>query len=156
MLEITIPGRKTLQLAYLMLDVNGTLALDGQLLPGVQARLAELSQSLEPWLVSADTQGTLATLAATLGVQSRRLEPENGTAQKAALVKAFGAAQVVAVGNGANDADMLREAALGIAVLGGEGMAVSCLAAADVIVPDVLAALDLLLWPKRLIGTLRT
>lgn len=44
----------------------------------------------------------------------------------------------------------------GIAVMGNEGLAVACLNAADVIVPDVGSALDLLLWPRRLIATLRT
>lgn len=62
---------------------------------------------------------------------------------------------MVAVGNGANDARMLERAALGIAVLGPEGLALSCLQAADVVVPDILAALDLLLFPRRLVATLR-
>jgi hypothetical protein len=50
---------------------------------------------------------------------------------------------------------MLERAALGIAVLGPEGLALSCLQAADVVVPDILAALDLLLFPRRLVATLR-
>jgi len=50
----------------------------------------------------------------------------------------------------------LQRAALGIAVLGGEGLATVCLAAADVVVPSVESALDLLLYPRRLIATLRT
>jgi soluble P-type ATPase len=51
---------------------------------------------------------------------------------------------------------MLRRAALGIAVMGKEGLAVPCLNAADVIVPDIGSALDFLLWSRRLIATLRT
>ena len=68
----------------------------------------------------------------------------------------LGPERVAAIGNGANDAAMLRRAALGIAVMGGEGLAAACLNAADAIAPDIGTALDLLLWPRRLIATLRT
>ena len=75
--------------------------------------------------------------------------------QKAFFVRELGPETVVAVGNGANDAAMLGEAAIGIAVLGPEGLALDALLAADVIVPNILAALDLLQDPSRLVATLR-
>jgi P-type E1-E2 ATPase len=155
-LEITIPALGLLRLEHLVLDVNGTIALDGELIPEVGERLARLGELLEIWLVSADTQGTLATLASRLKITARRVQPGHEAAQKAALVTDLGVDRVVAMGNGANDAAMLRRAALGIAVLGGEGLAVACLSAADVVAPDIGAALDLLLWPHRLLATLRT
>lgn len=156
MLEIVIPPRGQLHLEYLILDVNGTIALDGALMPGVGERLSRLKEKLEPWLVSADTQGTLAALASDLEVTARRLQAGNEAAQKAALVEELGADRVVAIGNGANDAAMLRCATLGIAVLGNEGLATACLTTADVVVPNIEAALDLLLRPRRLLATLRT
>ncbi len=156
LLEISIPTRGLLRLEYLVLDVNGTIALDGKLIPEVGDRLARLGEVLEIWLVSADTQGTLATLASLLKVTARRLQPGDEAAQKAALVTEIGADRVIAMGNGANDAAMLRRAALGIAVLGGEGLAMASLTAADVVAPDIGAALDLLLGPRRLLATLRT
>jgi soluble P-type ATPase len=128
MLEIAIPSRDALRLEYLVLDVNGTIALDGQLIAGVGERLDKLSKLLGIWLVSADTQGTLASLADNLTVKARLLQPGDKAVQKAAL---------------------------GIAVLGGEGLSAACWEAADVIVPDIGAALDLLLRPPRLIATLR-
>jgi P-type E1-E2 ATPase len=115
-----------------------------------------VGDKLDLWLVSADTQGTLASLAASLKVQARLLQPGDQATQKAALVEELGARQVVVIGNGANDAAMLRRAALGIAVVGNEGLASACLSVADVIAPDIGTALDLLLWPRRLIATLRT
>ncbi|HHJ06252.1 MAG TPA: ATPase P, partial [Anaerolineae bacterium] len=71
------------------------------------------------------------------------------------VVAELGPERVVAIGNGANDAAMLRRAALGIAVLGGEGTALSCLTAADVLASDINTALDLQLNPRRLLATLR-
>jgi len=41
-IEIDIPGKGLLRLEHAVFDVNGTLALDGELLPGVAERLAAL------------------------------------------------------------------------------------------------------------------
>jgi len=156
MIEIALPLREPLRLQHLILDMNGTVALDGELLPGVRERLAALSEALEIWLITADTQGTLARVGPTLPVKVRSLEPGLGGPQKAALVEALGAAETAAIGNGANDAEMLSRAAVGIAVLGPEGLAAACVHAADVVAPSIEAALDLLLHPRRLVATLRS
>jgi len=155
MFEINIPSRGLLRLQYLVLDLNGTIALDGELLPGVSRRLEKLTTLLETWLVSADTQGTLSDLAASLKVRSKRLDSGDEAAQKRAFIEELGAEGVAAVGNGANDAAMLGRARLGIAVMGHEGLAAECLTAADLIVPSIESALDLLLFPRRLLATLR-
>ncbi|HEY1293974.1 MAG TPA: HAD family hydrolase, partial [Chloroflexota bacterium] len=156
MLTVDIPGWQSLQLEVLLLDVNGTLTLDGELLAGVETRLKALIGVLDVQLVSADTFGRLDNIAAQLGVRAKRLEagrPE--AAQKADVVRQLGAERVVAIGNGANDADMLADAALGIAIVGPEGVAAGALAAADVVVPTISDALGLLVNSKRLIATLR-
>jgi soluble P-type ATPase len=61
----------------------------------------------------------------------------------------------VAIGNGNNDQIILKEAALGIAVLGDEGVAASAMKSADIVVKSIHNALDLFLKPKRLIATLK-
>ena len=156
MLTVDIPGWRRLQLEVLLLDVNGTLSLDGELLAGVDAGLKALAGMLDVQLVSADTFGRLDNIAAQLGVRAKRLEAGRpGAAQKADVVRQLGTERVVAIGNGANDADMLGEAALGIAVVGPEGLAGGALAAADVVVVSIDDALGLLRSPKRLIATLR-
>jgi P-type E1-E2 ATPase len=94
-------------------------------------------------------------LAERLGVQLARIEPRGEAGQKQALVERLGPGQVVAIGNGANDAGMLSAAALGIAVLGPEGLAGEAAQAADLLVAGIQDALDLLLYPQRLIATLR-
>ena len=50
---------------------------------------------------------------------------------------------------------MLRLAAIGIAILAGEGAAVGALHAADVLALGPVDAIDLVLNPKRLVATLR-
>ncbi len=155
MIELNIPGRGVLQLEHLVCDVNGTLALDGRLLEGVARLLAGLRDRLELHLVTADTHGRQVEIDRQLGLSGHRLQPGDEAAQKAAFVRQLGAERVVAVGQGANDAAMLREAALGIAVLSREGLAVPALLAADILAPDILSALELLDKPLRIIATLR-
>jgi len=156
MLEIAIPGWRSCQLTHLVLDVNGTLAVDGILLPDVQQRLAELQPLLQIHLLSADTHGRLDEISRQLGQAGTRLRSdESEVAQKAAYIRELGASSVVAIGNGANDVSMLRDAAIGIAVVGGEGLAVGAIQAADVVTFSVLDALDLLIKPRRIIATLR-
>ena len=156
MIELAIPGRETFRLEHLVLDVNGTLALDGILLPGVTERLATLRQALALHLLTADTHGAQQRINQALRLEGRRLDPAAaGAEQKAAYVRTLGADRVVAIGNGVNDVGMLRDAALGIAVLGPEGMALVALQAADVVTRSIADALDLLSNPKRLVATLR-
>ena len=142
-------------LEHLALDVNGTIALEGQLIDGVIQRLAELRPLIAVHMVTADTRGRQQAIDAQLGLQAVRITSSDEAAQKAAFVQQLGAESVCAVGNGAIDAAMLRDAGLAIAVLGEEGLATSALNAASVVVPDINAALDLLLSPLRLVATLR-
>ena len=153
--DIELPGREPLALCALVLDLNGTIALDGELIAGVSERVAALQQLVDVYLLTADTRGTAAGIAEALGCSLHKLTRGAEAEQKADLVRQLGAAGVAAIGNGANDAKMLETAALGIAVLGPEGLAVSTLHAADIVVPHIDDALDLLLKPVRLIATLR-
>jgi len=154
-IEINIPGRGLIQLRYLVSDVNGTLALDGQLLNGVPKNLLALSDRLQLHLLTADTHGRQAQIDEQLGLQAMRI-PQGGEAEaKAAYVHELGAESVVALGQGANDAGMLRAAAIGIAVASVEGLAIESLTSADVVVPNINAAFELLEHPKRLVATLR-
>jgi P-type E1-E2 ATPase len=158
-MKIDIPGRGRFCLDHLVLDVNGTVAAGGQLIPGVREQLLALQQ-IGPQIhwITADTRGRQAALDAELGLTATRISadsPDGEAVQKAAFVRSLGAETVVAVGNGSNDAAMLREAALGIAVLGPEGLALDALMAADVMVPSIHAALELIQDPSGLVATLR-
>jgi len=156
MLELSIPGLGEYRLSHLVLDVNGTLACDGALLPEVAEKLGPIRDVLNVHLLSSDTHGRLDAIAQQLGVPASRVrmgQPE--AEQKAAFVRQLNASSVVAIGNGANDVGMLKEAAIGIIILGPEGLAVDALTASDVAVGSIADALDLLIHPKRLTATLR-
>jgi P-type E1-E2 ATPase len=156
MIEITIPGYRKLQLVHLVLDYNGTLACDGQLLPGVAERLNTLSEQMKIHVLTADTFGSVESALSEVAGELSILAPENQDVGKLRYVEQVGSEMTVCIGNGRNDRLMLKEAALGIAVLEGEGAAVETVTAADVVAPNILAALDLLLRPLRLVATLRS
>lgn len=156
-----IPGHGKLCLSVLVLDLNGTVSVDGQVVAGVRERVAALKiLGMEGYLLTADTRRHGQQTADDLGLALHRLaandkEDRSEGTQKRAFVERLGAERVAAVGNGANDSQMLQAAALGIVVIQAEGAASATLYAGDVVVSHVCDALDLLLNPARLIATLR-
>ncbi len=156
MIELDIPGRDRLTLRHLVLDVNGTLAFDGRLLDGVTERLEALHPKLEVHLLTADTHGRQAEIDRILNRKAVRVQAGREKEHKAEYVHSLGASTVVAIGQGANDAEMLKAAALGICVLSPEGTAVEALLAADIVVASIFDAFGLLENPARLKASLRT
>jgi len=155
MIVMEIPGRGTLHIDHLVLDVNGTLALDGNLLDGVQDVLTALSQHVEVHMLTANTHGQQEAIDRQLGMRASIIPPGEEAEAKAAYVRDLDPQHVVAIGQGANDAGMLAEAAIGICVLSGEGIALAALQAADLLMPDIHSALHALQNPRRLVATLR-
>jgi P-type E1-E2 ATPase len=155
MIELNIPGQGIIQLEHLVCDVNGTLAVDGNLIEGVVRSVAFLSDRLKVHLLTADTFGRQAAIDQRLGLTAVRLQPGDEGQQKAAYVEQLNAAQVIAIGQGANDAQMLRSARIGICLISPEGTAVETLIAADIVAPDILSAFAMIEKPLRLVATLR-
>ena len=155
MIEIDIPGKGRLTLEHLVLDVNGTLAVDGVLIEGVSQSLDRLRNLLTVHLVTADTHGKQHLIDQQLNLQATRLQKGHEAEQKADYVNQLGFEKVIAMGQGANDAGMLKNAVIGVCVLSPEGTALSTLLSADLVVPDILTAFSLLEKPKRMIASLR-
>jgi len=155
MITVEIPGFRSFKFRHLVLDVNGTLAKDGRLIEGTVPLLEELRSKLDIHLVTADTHGKQEAINRTLSMEAVKIPVENQAKAKLDYIERLDADTVVAVGNGANDAAMLERAALGIAVIGPEGAAMESVLKADIAAPDIRSALELLLFPKRLMATLR-
>lgn len=155
MIELDIPNFGLVQLEHLVTDVNGTLAVDGQLCDGLVRILTVLRDRLTLHLLTADTHGRQAIIDSQLNLKAVRVRPGNEAEQKAEYVRKLGAEHVVAIGQGANDATMLKAARLGICVFSPEGVAVETLLAADLVTPDIFTALELLEKPLRIVASLR-
>jgi len=149
---VAIPGERPIAVSHLVLDFNGTLAKDGNLLPGVAARLRRLNHRLRITVATADTLGKVRQALGELPVHVEIVETGR---DKLRLLKRLGPSHVVAIGNGRNDVPMVQKAAIGIVVIGPEGAAGDAVHGADILVRDIRDGLDLLLKPLRLKATYR-
>ena len=154
-MRIDVPGHGELSLDHLVLDYNGTLALDGRLKPGVADALNRLASHLSVHVITADTHGSVRREMEAVRCAVAVIGCEDQNREKRDFVRALGSASVAAIGNGRNDELMLGEAALGICLVQEEGAFARTLMAADVVCPSILDALALLENPGRLIATLR-
>jgi len=155
MQTIHIPDFGTVTFATIVCDYNGTLALDGVLLPGVKEAMNNITD-IDVHVITADTFG--AAEEQLKGADCRlTVAPREDQAQwKRNYITSLNAKTTACIGNGRNDRLMLREAALGIALLQREGASVEALLAADIVCASVLDALEYFSNPKRLIATLRS
>src|SRR6266516_8234054 len=140
MIRIEIPQKGSIELRHAVFDINGTLAVDGRVLPEVVDRLHRLADLLVIHLLTAGTHGNLAELEQALGYPLHLIQSGE---DKARYVEELGAAHVIAIGNGANDVGMLRLAAVGVAVLAEEGVASRAVQAADVLALGPVDAVEL-------------
>ncbi len=155
MLDLEIPGGNSYSIEHLVLDYNGTIAQDGNLLSGVAELFDRLAKKVSLHVLTADTHGTVAQKIEGLPVSLHIIDEGRQDVSKFTVIKSLGSANVVAVGNGRNDVLMLQEAALGVAVIQAEGCAGVLIAYADVICTSIIDALELLIHPVRLQATLR-
>ncbi len=155
MIRLDIQGFGLLELRHFVSDFSGTLAEDGLLLPGIREKLRELSEHLTIHVITSDTFGKAREELRGVTCRIQVLEGHRHLTQKETYIASLGSDTVVALGNGNNDAGMVRAARLGICVCLKEGCSVSALTASAILVRSPIDAIDLLLNPKRLTATLR-
>ena len=155
MIIINVPGAGEINLKHVVFDVNGTLAVDGKLLPSIVDLLEDLREHLNIHLLTADTHGKQIEIDEQLNLEAVRVQAGDEMRQKAEYINHLGANQTAAVGQGANDGLMLEAARIGICVISAEGTALDTLLKADLVVPDITSALEILLNPTRLKASLR-
>ena len=149
---VAVLGERPIVASHAVLDFNGTLARDGNLLPGVASRLRKLGQRLRIVVVTADTFSKARSALKGLPVAVEIVETGQ---DKLRLLRRLGPSHTVAIGNGRNDVPIMQRAAVGIVVIGPEGAAGEAVHAADILVRDIRDGLDLLLKPLRLKATYR-
>ena len=126
MIKVDIPGRESLELDNLVLDFNGTIAVDGRILENIKKPLKVI---------------TIPTGCA--GVH------------KSELVKKLGQKYTAAIGNGFNDIEMFKNAELSVAVIEGEGTCSKLIINSDIVTRSIGEALNLFLIPNHIKADLR-
>ncbi|MCX8023330.1 MAG: HAD family hydrolase [Syntrophorhabdaceae bacterium] len=155
MISVSVPGWGDLDMEYLVIDYNGTCAVDGRLKEGVKEMLEKVSRYINVFIITADTYETVDSDTDVIGFKVLKVKKEKSGVEKAKIVKELGPEKVVAIGNGANDVLMLKEASLGIGVIGEEGCTNEIIKEADIVVNSITDALNIILHPERIIATLR-
>ncbi len=153
---IEIPENRQYEITHLLLDYNGTIALDGEIFNDIKEKIRCVSEmGVSVHILTADTNGTVIAACEGLSVQIDIFEKGNAAEKKEAVVVELGAENCMCIGNGYNDRRMFQACALSIAVLGVEGTSVAALNHADIVCREVIDAFDLILKNNRLIATLR-
>jgi len=152
---IEIPNYKKLEIKYIVLDYNGTLASSGKVLDDTKEVLKKLCNVYRVYVITADTFGTVKDELKEFNLEVVVLSSSNHTKEKADFVNSLGANSAVAIGNGNNDEQMLKSAKLSIAIVADEGCSTKTLLASDITCYNIKDALNLLINKKSLIATLR-
>ncbi|XRO77450.1 HAD family hydrolase [Methanocaldococcus sp. 10A] len=146
----------------ILLDLNGTIATDGKIKEGVKERLNILREKAEIYILSADTFGTLNDIADDLNVKGIKVDRKKYGSEKLAKLKILEELKnqnpnkkIIAIGNGNNDELLLKNADLGICVIGDEGAWGKTILSSDIVVKDIIDALDLILKENRMKATIR-
>ena len=100
MIEINIPGDRKLQLKHMVLDYNGTIACDGNLIAGVKENLVALADKLQIHILTADTFGKARPGLEGIKCDLSIIAPDAQDIVKLEYVKRLGAENTVCVGNG--------------------------------------------------------
>lgn len=155
MISISIPGKEPLLLNYLVLDYNGTIAEDGEIIPECIPLLEQLAQQVTIYVLTADTHGTVQQKLKDLPCSLHIIGNGEQDRLKLNFIEELGADSTVTFGNGRNDMLMLKKAALGVGLLQKEGASFMALTSSDLVCTNIVDGLELLTKPNRLIATLR-
>lgn len=137
----------------LILDLNGTLAVRGQVSEGVQSRLEKLkAMGMRIVLCSGDQRGNAKVMAQELGIELHVAGTNEG---KERVILSLDSINIVAIGNARVDLGLFKHAKLSIATLQSEGIHAAILPHVDILAPSINDALDLLLDEDALSATMR-
>ena len=130
-MRIEIPGYKTMELKYLILDYNGTIAKDGIIPESVKERLKKLSGIYEIYVLTADTHGTARKICEGLPLKIQTFPGNAAAEEKRKIIEQLGG------------------------IIEAEGAYGRLIANVDICTRSIEEALDVLAMPKRMVATLR-
>lgn len=153
-ISIRRPGQFDLEIDHLMIDYEGTLAIDGRVHPKAKEKINLLSKRLAIHILTTGERVKVEERLRRVKAQLIFLTPGAAEEAKLDLLRRLGPERTVAIGNGADDVRVFEEAGFSICVVGREGASGEALRKADLVVTDILHGLDFLLKPLRQQATL--
>ena len=154
MITILRSGQEPLEIDFILLDFEGTLASDRRVHPKAKDRINLLSKRTKIYILTKEEKILVEEVLKKVKAEIIYLMEGEASQQKLDLLRQLGASRTVAIGNGVDDVLMIEEAGLGISVMGKEGTFSEAMKKADVVFMNILDALDFLLKPLRQKATL--
>ena len=147
------PNKETINIENIVLDLNGTLAVNGRVSEKTKQLVLELKQlKYRVVLISGDIRGNAAEIAKELDLE---LFLGANSFAKAEQMQRFDKERTAAIGNARIDIGTFQNAKISIATIQSEGIHTGILQYVDVLVPTIEDALGLFIDVKSLEATLR-
>lgn len=156
MITIHRPGQGDLEIEFILIDFEGTLASDRRVHPKAKDKINLLSKRTKIYILTKEEKERVEETLKKVKAEIIYLNEGESLQKKLDLLRRVGAARTVAVGNGVDDAPVLEESGLGLCILGKEGSSSEAMKKSDLVFMNILDALDFLLKPLRQNATLGT
>ncbi len=154
MILIQRPGQEPLEIEFILLDFEGTLATDRRVHPKAKDKINLLSKRARIYVFATGEKERVGEALRHVNAEVVCLKEGEASEGKVNLLDRLKGDRVAAIGNGLDDIPMMSKAALGVGVMSREGTAAELIAGADVVFINIIDALDFLLKPLRQKATL--
>jgi soluble P-type ATPase len=149
MISIQRPGMESLDIHFVLIDFEGTLAMDGRVHPKAKDKVNLLSKRVSITILTKSNREKVEETLRKMRAEILYVTEGDSSQQKLNALQRLGAHQTAVIGNGLDDVRIMEQAGLGMCVIGKEGASAEAMAKADLVVTHVLDALDFLLKPMR-------
>jgi len=149
MISIQRPGMESLDIHFVLIDFEGTLAMDGRVHPKAKDKVNLLSKRATITILTKSNREKVEETLKKMKVEILYVTEEDSSQQKLNVLQRLGPHQTAVIGNGLDDVRIMEQAGLGLCVIGKEGSSAEAVVKADLVVTNVLDALDFLLKPMR-------
>ncbi len=154
MISIQRSGMENLDIHYVLIDFEGTLAMDSRVHPKAKEKVNLLSKRATIYILTKSNREKVEKSLRKMKVDIVYVTEGDASQQKLNVLQRLGPHLTAVIGNGLDDLQMMDQAGLGMCVIGKEGSSAEAVAKADLVVTNVLDALDFLLKPLRQRATL--
>lgn len=152
-MKYNVPHGESFEITTIVLDLNGTLSVNGAIPSGVKEKIDALRQEgFKIILFTGDQRGTAKDLCSDLGIEFKIAG--TGALKEAEMLK-LDVDKCAAIGNARIDISTFKHAKISVLTLQAEGIHAKAVAHADIIVPSIVDALDLFLNKNSLCATMR-
>jgi soluble P-type ATPase len=154
MISIQRSGLPTIEIDFILLDFEGTVASDRRVHPKVKDKINLLSKRAKIYILARGEKEAVEDMLRNVKAETVYFKEGRVSQEKLDFIRRLGTERTIAVGNGADDALMIAEAGIGICVISKEGTSTEMLRHAKVVFSNILDALDFMLKPLRQTTTL--